>query len=164
VIKQNSTATSTNIRFGSAKFADLWWNVTDSEIPDISIPEMKLNSRSGALTNQAADTVDYGELQINILIDRDWSVFASVYDSFVRSVNVKDSTYTRDEAFDLWVETVNGEGKAVGRFWFYNCRLSNFGGAVVTPNDESDATQTLSIGFNILYYEYEDLNEPKKLS
>ena len=147
----NSLATSTNIRFGSTTFPDLWWNVTQVEIPTISMDIVKQNTRPGAQSGIAADTCIYTDLNVELNIDSKWETYKEVYDYFLSGLNVETAKFA-SKSFEMWVEFVDGKGNTQQKFWFHGCRLQEFGGAIATPNDTEETNQTLSLSFSILYF------------
>jgi len=157
----NSFSTSTNIRFGSSELKNTWWNVHSVEIPSISMDTPRANSRAGATANMAADTCNFSELNIVLSIDKDWKIYREIYDFFLDGLNVKNAKFSHYKTFDLWVEFVDGQGTPQQKFWFYNCRLMDFGGILVTPNDAEDTHQTMNLSFSVLYYDHQEQNLSK---
>jgi len=151
----NSFSTSTNIRFGAVELPELWWNVHSVEIPTISMDTPRANSRAGATATMAADTCNFTELSIELSIDKDWKVYKEVYDYFLEGLNVENAKFSHFKKFELWLEFVNGKGETQQKFWFHSCRLMDFGGIVVAPNDAEDSTQTLTMTFSVLYYDHD---------
>jgi len=151
----NSHATSTNIRFGALELPDLWWNVHSIEIPTISMDVPRGNSRSGASATMAADVCNFTDLTVELSIDKDWKVYKDVYQYFLEGLNVENAKFSHFKKFELWVEFVDGKGKSQQKFWFHSCRLMDFGGIVVSPNDPEDVTQTLTLTFSVMYYDHD---------
>jgi len=152
----NSHATSTNIRFGSLDLPDLWWNVHAIEIPTITMDIPKNNSRAGTSATQAPDTCNFTDLTLELSIDKDWKVYKEVYQYFLEGINVENAKFSHFKKFELWVEFVDGKGETQQKFWFHSCRLQDFGGIVVSPNDPEDVTQTLSMTFSVMYYDHDN--------
>jgi hypothetical protein len=148
----NSYSTVTNIRFGSSTLKDFWWNVTAVQLPTISLSIPEINTRSGTMINLAADTVVYSELQVSLLVDKDWIAYDMIYSYFLEGLNVETGTFSHYKKFDLWMEIVDGEGKVQKKFWFYNCRVSDISGLIASPEDAEDTLQTLDVTFNVMYF------------
>ena len=159
----NSFSTSTNIRFGAGDMPNLWWNVHSVEIPTITMDPPKANSRAGTQASMAPDSCSFTELSVELSIDKDWKTYRDVYDYFLEGLNVENAKFSHYKKFELWLEFVDGKGHAQQKFWFHSCRLMDFGGIVVAPNDAEDSVQTLTITFSVMYYSH-NRTEPDILS
>jgi len=151
-IQNNSFSTVTNIRFGAAELRDIWFNVNSIVLPTISLMPPEMNSRAGANVHIAPDTAQYTDLALELIIDKNWEVFDEVYSYFLQGLNVDNGKFSHYKKFELWVEIVDGEGNVMKKFNFHSCRLSEFTGFEVLPNDGEDALQTMSLTFNVMYY------------
>jgi len=154
----NAIATTTNIRFGSLEFPELWWNVNAIEIPTISLDTPRHNTRAGASSTMAADTCTYTDLNLEIILDKEWKTYDEIYDFFLEGLNVETAKFSHYKKFELWVEFVDGQGQVRKKFLFHSCRLQELGGIIAAPNDDEDTPQVLSLGFSILYYTHDKLN------
>lgn len=152
----NSFSTSTNIRFGAKEFPHLWWNVHSVEIPSISMDTPRANGRAGAMATMASDTCVFTDLVVELSIDKDWKTYKEVYRYFLEGLNLEKGTFSHFKKFETWVEFVDGKGETQEKFWFHSCRLMDFGGITVTPNDADDTLQTLTMTFSIMYYSHEE--------
>lgn len=154
-INNNSFSTSTNIQFGSRELGKLWWNAQDFQLPALTLSPPQVNNRSGAMINLAADTVDYGDLVVDLILDREWKVYDEVYQHFVKRLNVETGEFVNYGQFDLWLEVFNGKGESVKKFWFYNCRLTSFGDMTFSTQDTEDTLNILNMTFVFDYFDYD---------
>lgn len=155
-INNNSYSTSTNIQFGSKEMDGLWWNATSFQLPSIALTPPKVNTRSGAPVNLASDTVDYEDLSIDLILDKQWVVYDELYKHFVKRLNVETGKFINYGQFDLWIQILDGEGNLVKKFWFYNCRLTNFGDVNFSTQDAEDEHTVLNMMFTFDYLDYDD--------
>ena len=152
-LSNNSYSTGTAIQFGSADLPSVWVNAQTFSLPTISLSPPKVNSRSGALVNLASDTVEYDDLSVEVILDKDWEVWNNLYGHFLNGLNVEEGTFLKENIFDVWLEFFNGEGKSVKKFMFYKCRLVSFGDISLSTMDTEDELNTLSLGFVFDYME-----------
>ena len=154
-INNNSFSTSTNIQFGSSAMEGLWWNAQTFQLPSITMQPPQINSRSGALINLASDTVDYEDLNIDLILDKEWKVYDELYKHFLKRLNVETGEFLKYDQIDLWIEIFNGAGESVKKFWFYNCRLTSFGDMTFDTQDSEDVLNVLNMTFSFDYLDYD---------
>ncbi len=152
----NSYTTSTNITFGSDELKETWWFAQTFSLPGLSMSPPQVNNRSGAMVNLAPDVVDYGELSMDVLLDKEWKVYDSLYAYFIKRLNVETGTFEKYKQFDLWVEFHNGEGTKTKKFWFYKCRMTNFGDLTLDTQDPEDTLNTFTMSFVFDYFDFEN--------
>lgn len=151
----NSLSTVTNIRFGSLEMTDLWWNVNNIVIPSISLSPPEMSVRAGTAAIGAPDTVDYSELSVDLIVDKEWIAFDNAYEYFLNGLDVESGKFSHYKKFDLWAEIVDEMGNTIKKFWFYNCRLTEISGLIVSPTSSEDEIQTFSLSFKVTYFKYE---------
>ena len=161
-LSQNSYSTVSNIQFGSNEFKPVWVNSQTFALPAITLSPPKVNTRSGALVNLASDTVDYDDLSIDVIMDKDWDVWNSLYAFFLDGLNVEEGTFLKEQPVDLWIEFFNGQGKSVKKFMFYKCRLLSFGDVALSTMDVEDELNTLNVSFTFDYMEDMDITFAKQ--
>lgn len=152
-LSENSYSTVSNIQFGSAEFTPVWVNSQTFSLPTISLSPPKMNTRSGALVNLASDTVVYDDLNIDVIMDKEWQVWNSLYSFFLKGLNVEEGTFLKEQPVDVWIEFFNGEGKSVKKFMFYKCRLLSFGDVSLSTMNTEDELNTLNLGLTFDYME-----------
>jgi hypothetical protein len=117
----------------------------------------QLSGRAGAVVNLAADNVDYSELSIDVILDREWKVYTKLYEHFIKRLNVENSQFVKEGTFDLWVEIFDGEGNSRKKIWFYRCRLISFGDVEFSTMDSEDTLNTMTMSFVYDYFEFDDM-------
>lgn len=161
-LSQNSYSTVSNIQFGSIDLPNVWVNSQTFSLPTISLSPPKMNSRSGALVALASDTVEYDDLTVDIILDKEWKVWNDLYKFFLNELNVEEGTFLKDQVFDTWIEFFDGSGKSVKKFMFYKCRLLSFGDINLSTMSGEDELNNLSLTFTFDYMEDMDITFAKQ--
>jgi hypothetical protein len=151
----NSFSTISNITFGAEELKDTWWNVSNIDLPTISLSSPEMSNRAGSPYKGASDTCSYSDLTVTFIMDKDWKTFDEVYNFFLEGLDVETGKFTHYKKYDLWANMMNSDGEVVKKFWFYNCRLTDITGLSISPIDFDDTIITFSATFNILYFTYE---------
>jgi len=151
----NSFSTVTSIRFGAKELSDFWWNCSDFVMPTVSMSPPEYNTRSGAMIKSAPDTVTYSEIVVSLLMDKDWKAFDMIWSYFLEGLDVTTGKFSHYKKFDLWVEFLDGAGKIIKKFWFYDCMISDISGILVTPSDDQDSIQNFDVTFSCLYFDFD---------
>lgn len=152
-LSQNSYTTVSNIQFGSIDLPNVWVNSQTFSLPTISLAPPKVNTRAGAMVSLAADTVEYEDLNVDIILDKDWKVWNDLYLYFLDGLNVEKGTFKHQKKFDTWIEFFDGNGNSKKKFMFYNCRLLSFGDINLSTMDSEDEQNNLNISFVFDYME-----------
>ncbi len=152
-LNENSFNTQSNIQFGSATLPKVWVNSQTFQLPGINLSPPQVNTRAGAMVGLAADTVDYDDLSIDVILDKEWNVWNNLYLYFLEGLNVEQATFDKAKSFDLWIEFFNGDGKSMKKINFYRCRLLSFGNIQATTTDSEDPLNTLTLTFMFDYME-----------
>ncbi len=155
-INNNSFSTSSNIQWGSTALEGLDLNAQSFSLPELSMSPPAINTRSGANIHLAADTVDYSDLAIEVILDKEWKIYTLLYNHFVKRLNVTNAQFVKEGTFDLWLNVYNGEGNVVKKFWFYRCRLTSFGSIDFDIMTTDDTLNTMSLSFVFDYMEFAD--------
>ena len=153
----NSFSTATNIQFASLEMPDIWWNAQTFTVPSIVLAPPQINNRSGALVNLGSDTTNYEELNITLILDKEWKIYDELYAHFIKRLNVETGEFIKEGTFDLWIQFFDGEGNMIKRFDFFRCRLVSFGGLDVTTQDTEDTLNTLELSFVFDYMDYSNM-------
>lgn len=157
----NSFTTATNIQFGSTEMPGVWWNAQTFSLPAMSLAPPQINNRSGALINLASDTVDYGELSIQVILDKEWKVYDELYIHFIKRLNVETGTFVKEGTFDMWIQMFDGQGNPRKKFDFHKCRLTSFGQLDFDVGDAEDTQNVFEMTFVFDYFDYD--NQFRKL-
>ena len=157
-LSSTSFSTVSNVQFGSIELPNVWVNSQTFSLPTITLSPPKMNTRSGAMVALASDTVEYEDLTVDIILDKEWKVWNDLYQYFLNGLNVEEGTFLKENVFDTWIEFFDGNGKSVKKFMFYKCRLVSFGDINLSTMDSEDELNNLSLSFVFDYME--DLNIP----
>ncbi len=155
-INNNSYSTTSNIQFGMTTLEGIDLNAQTFSLPEISMSPPAINTRSGANIHLAADTVDYSEISIEVILDKEWKMYTLLYNHFVKRLNVENAQFVKEGTFDMWLNVYNGEGIVVKTFWFYRCRLVSFGGMDFDIMTTDDDLNTMSLSFVFDYVEFDN--------
>jgi len=155
-INENSYSTVSNIQWGSYILKDLNLNAQSFVLPELSMSPPAINTRAGANVHLAADTVDYSDLTIEVILDKEWEVYTMLYEHFVKRLNVENSQFVKEGTFDMWLNIYDGEGKTVKKFNFYRCRLTQFGSMNYDIMTSEDELNTMTLQFVYDYFSYDD--------
>ncbi len=161
-LSATSFSTVSNIQFGSIDLQNVWVNSQTFSLPSISLAPPKMNTRSGAMVALASDTVEYDDLTVDIILDKEWKVWNDLYKHFLDGLNVEEGTFLKENVFDTWIEFYDGNGKSVKKFMFYKCRLLSFGDINLSTMDSEDELNNLSLSFTFDYMEDMELTFAKQ--
>ncbi len=161
-LSQNSFSTSSNVQFGSIHLPNVWVNSQTFTLPSINMAPPKVNGRAGAQVALAADVVEYDDLTVDIILDKQWKVWNDLYQHFLNGLNVEQGTFSKENIFDTWIEFFDGEGKSVKKFNFYKCRLLSFGDVSLTTMDGEDQLNTITLSFTFDYMEDTEISFAKQ--
>jgi hypothetical protein len=156
----NSFSTSTNFQLGTNDQSDFWINAVQCSIPGISFSPPEIDGRSGRMVTLAADNVVFSDLVITVLLDKDWSVYDSIFERFIEMVNVEKGTFNQKK-FDLWLDVFDSTGKFVKKFWFYGARLIDVGEFDMDARDGEDSNIEIILTFRFDYMDYNNTHFTK---
>jgi len=154
-INNNSFFTNTNIQFGSKELGDFWLNAVQCNIPGISFNPPEIGGRSGRQIAIAADTVTFSDLVITVLLDKEWKIYDSLFDTFLEMVNVEEGTF-KSKTFDLWLDIKDGTGNQIKKFWFYKTRLIDIGEFDLDVRNDEDSITEILLTFRFDYMDYDN--------
>ena len=152
----NSFSTKSNIIFGSTSLKDVFWYVQRFPIPEIQMDGIRTNSRAGSRLYLPADTVTFGPLMLDVIVDKDMVVYDTLYAHFVKRLNIDTGSFDKSGYFDIWVQVNDGEGNAIRKFTFEKARLTNFGGLEFDSTDEGDSEQIIQLTFEYNTFDYDN--------
>lgn len=151
-INNNSFNTNTNIRFGSKELGDLWLNAQSCSIPGIQLSPAKIGGRYGAQIGMGSDRVEYGDLSIDLVMDKELKVYDIIYDHFLAGLNVEQGTFNPQQ-FDLWLDIYDSKQVIIKKFWFYNCRLNDISEVLFDISDMEDPVSEITLTFQFDYFD-----------
>jgi hypothetical protein len=161
-INNNSFSTNTNISFGSNELDNFWLNAVSCSIPGISFSPPEIDGRTGRMYTLPADNVQFSDLVITVLLDKEWEMYDIIFETFVDMVNIEEGTFSQKK-FDLWLDIKDGTGKQVKKFWFYGARLLDVGEFDLDVRDGEDSNIEIILTFRFDTMEYNNTHLKKKL-
>lgn len=120
-------------------------------VPSVAFSHPSLVNRSGVALNVGADTIDFNDLSLDVVLDSNFTTYFEILDLTFSEVDFDRGSYATPE-FDLWVQILNPNGELLFRVDFRNCRISSLGELPLDPS--ADLGSTLNIGIVYDYWEY----------
>jgi len=161
-INNNSFSTNTNIQFGSETLGDFWMNAVQCSIPGISFSPPEIDGRTGRMLTLPADNVVFSDLVITVLLDKEWEVYDTIFETFVDMVNIEDGTF-QQKKFDMWLQVLDGTGKPIKKFWFYGARLMDVGEFDMDIRDNEDSNIEVILTFRFDTMDFNNISKMKNL-
>ena len=136
---------------GTKELPESIYMIQRVSIPSIDLSPMELNSRAGAKFTVAGDTLTFGTLDLELLLDENYKSYKELYQLLVKHVSLEKGTFG-DFQFEFWVEGTNSMGNSKIKWEFHNCRFQSFGSVdFSTTDDLTERTFNISLKFD--YYE-----------
>jgi hypothetical protein len=161
-INNNSFSTGTNLQFGSNELGDFWLNGTQCSIPGISFSPPEIDGRGGRMFTLPADNVVFSDLVITVLLDKEWKIYDTIFDTFLDMVNVETGKF-KQKKFDMWLQIKDGKGDIIKKFDFYGARLIDIGEFDMDSRDEEDTPIEIILTFRFDYMNFNNLHQRKRL-
>lgn len=120
-------------------------------IPSIAFAHPSLMTRSGVALHTGADSIDFNDLSLDIMLDSGFQTYFELLDLAMQEVNFEQDTFSTP-TFDLWVQILNSNKEILFRVDFKNCRISSIGEIALDPSAELGAS--LNIGVVYDYWTY----------
>lgn len=121
-------------------------------IPGISMSHPSLSTRSGTNLKIGADSMDFDTLEMEVLLDSQFSTYFELMDLVFKEVDFEFDSFAMPE-FDLWVSVMDSKQKEIFRFDFHHCRINSLGSVSMDPEAELGSTVALSLSYD--YYTWE---------
>ena len=83
MLNNNAISTNTNIEFGSSDLGEFWLQAQSCSLPGLTFALPEVDGRAGARLKLAADNVEYGDLIIDAIIDKEWKAYDIIYDKWL---------------------------------------------------------------------------------
>lgn len=133
----NNLAERTNFIAGSSAFKHIPFFISSITIPEISIEHPEVSGgRFSHNLKLAGDTIKYGTLSFEMLIDENLLIYDEIYNLIKSNTNPDNGTFG-DFMFDFFVEMNDNKGHSVLVFNFDNCRISSVGSLNLETSDDS---------------------------
>jgi hypothetical protein len=136
-------------------------NAVQCSIPGISFNPPEVDGRTGRMITLAADNVVFSDLVITVLLDKDWEVYNTIFETFVKMINVEEGRFEQQK-FDLWLDIFDSKGNFVKKFWFYGARLIDVGEFDLDVRDGEDSNIEIILTFRFDYMEYDKIHFKEK--
>lgn len=120
-------------------------------IPSIAFAHPSLMTRSGVALHAGADSIDFNDLSLDIMLDSGFQTYFELLDLAMQEVNFEQDTFSTP-TFDLWVQILNSNKEILFRVDFKNCRISSIGEIALDPSAELGVS--LNIGVVYDYWTY----------
>jgi hypothetical protein len=101
-----------------------------------------------------ADTVEFSDLVVTVLLDKDWKMYDLIFDKFIEMINVEKGTF-KQKKFDMWLQIKDGKGNPVKKFDFFGCRLTDVGEFDLDVRDNEDSNIEIILTFRFDYMDYD---------
>ena len=120
-------------------------------IPSIAFAHIGLMNRSGVALHAGADSIDFNDLSLDIMLDSGFQTYFELLDLAMQEVNFEQDTFSTP-TFDLWVQVLNSNKEILFRVDFKNCRIASIGEISLDPSAELGAS--LNVGIVYDYWTY----------
>lgn len=120
-------------------------------IPSIAFSHPELSTRSGVKLHVGADSIDFNELNLDVVLDSNFSTYFELLDITFSEVDWEHDSFAMP-SFDLWVQVLNSNKIPLFRIDFKNCRVSSIGEVALDPSAELGST--IAVGIRYDYWTY----------
>lgn len=152
-INYNNFAQRTNFLASSPAFKNIPFFLKSVMIPNLSLSHPEVGGRDSYRMKLAADTVSFGPLSFEIIIDEDLKIYEEVFDIVTKQVSTSTGTFGVTD-FDFVVSMNDNKGHEVLKFYFEGCRVSTLGDLVLDTADEgTEYFLSVDVDFNRFYIE-----------
>ena len=129
-------------------------------IPSIAFAHIGLMNRSGVALHAGADSIDFNDLSLDIMLDSGFQTYFELLDLAMQEVNFEQDIFSTP-TFDLWVQVLNSSKEILFRVDFKNCRIASIGEISLDPSAELGAS--LNVGIVYDYWTYHRSNCHKEI-
>lgn len=137
-----------NFLVGSHSLPIIPFYIKTFTIPGIVLNDLKYQTRSGIPLHLGADSVDFGSLDLEIMLDGDFKTWLEIQKILRNSIDFKRDTFSMPE-FDLWVLVLDTVSKNVRfKVVFNHCRFLGISELMLDPSAELGATFTAQVSYD----------------
>lgn len=129
-------AQKSNFLCGSDKLPLVPFYAQTINIPGITMSQPTVGGRAGFKTNLSADSVEFGSLTMEVLIDEDYRIYQEINDIVFNHINLETGSY-KEFYFDFWLQVVDDMGKFVLKVDYFNCSITSIGDINFDTSDET---------------------------
>lgn len=120
-------------------------------IPGIAMSHPELPTRSGVSLRMGADSIDFGELSFEVMLDSGFQTYFELMDLMFTEVDFERDTFSTP-CFDLWVQVLNANKEVLFRVDFKNCRIASVGDLNLDPSAELGSSVSVGIVYDFYTY------------
>lgn len=143
-----------NYTCGFSGLDNIQYFLTGFNIPSLDFSQPEVYNR-GARAFLNADSINFGSLNLSLMIDEDFTVYLELMDRLVYSVyDVETGNISGNHSNDMivWVQLNNLKGnKLPFKIEFYGCKLESMGEVQLNTLSE-DEIQTLDVTLKFDYF------------
>lgn len=133
----NNLAEQTNFIAGSSAFKHIPFFLSSITVPEMSVDHPEISGgRFSHNIKLAGDTIKYGTLSFEMLIDENLLIYDEIYNLIKSNTNPDNNTFG-DFMFDFFIEMNDNKGHSVLVFHFDNCRISSIGSLNLETSDDN---------------------------
>lgn len=150
-------ALDTSIYFGSPLLdQDVIYNVQNVTLPGLTFNHQQIGTKFGTFLNSTADSVEFNDLQISILLDDNFISWTKLINIALNMVSVDKGFAAKEE--DSYIMITNAMGNEVTRINFYNSKIMSIGDLNYSSANENEIL-SLDITIKYDYFKIEKLSE-----
>lgn len=127
-------------------------------IPSIAFAHPSLMTRSGVALHTGADSIDFNDLSLDVMLDSGFSTYFELLDLAFSEVDWENDSYACP-TFDLWVQVLNPDKELLFRVDFKNCRISSLGEIALDPSAELGASLNVGVVYDYWTYHKKDCHK-----
>lgn len=132
----NNLAERSSFYAGSPQFKHVPFFITSISLPEISLDHPEISGgRFSHSIKLAGDTIRYGTLSLEMLVDEDLLIYDELYKLVINNTNPESNTFG-DFSFEFFVEINDNKGNTSVVFDFFNCRISSLGALELETTDD----------------------------
>lgn len=151
MVASTNLADLSNFMVGSDTLKITPFFIRAFNIPGISFSHPSMSTRSGVKLKLGADSMEFGDLDLEVLLDSDFNTYFELLDLVFKEVDWDYDSYSMQQ-FDLWVVSRDSSGRELFRFDFFNCRINSIGNLSLEPEADLGAMVSLSVSYD--YYRW----------
>jgi len=126
----------TNVMAGSPEFDFGTLYLQRMSVPGISFSHPEIGSRFGSIATANADTIQFGELNFDILVDENLIVYTELMNTVMSQFNLDTKEFTT-KTFNFWISVTDSFGKELIKWEYFNCKIESIGDLDYDYSDES---------------------------
>lgn len=152
-------ATQTNVMAGSDIFKLTPFFLQQVSIPGISFSHPEVGGgRFGSVGTLNADTINYGDLTIEIIMDESFLVYDEIMGVINKQIDIVTGKFTQ-KTFDFWVTVTDSFGNELIKWTYHNAKIESISDFQYDYSSE-ETMFTLSVTLKFDRFEYVHFKSP----